>query len=425
MAPPSKRKYSETGYRGGWTLPGYPHCGPFNDVSDKPSSGLDEVCRQHDLEYGKLGSAAYFKYNDADAKFREQAAHISGPAARLTSGIWAVKQRITPHLSASTDKEMPKRAGSSGRYNKLAKEAGISDQQRHAAYARINAAKRRRLEQQQQEEQVSDDEWEDAVGPMEADGGMIVTDGPGGGAIAGSLGGNSSTTVTAPGFLMPMPLRRGFMTKRYHKRGVMIFCNGGLDVGEPPIATATGEICQLFSWLPWHSKQLDSSNWFNDIADKIELGPVLSCVQGRCFKPLSFVDEVIPNINNFELGRMFDDSSARAARKVADINRQHCHDLARLSNFVCKLWPPDSFDQVTEAAGQTQPKLELMMAWDADYFPSHTKSHWDIGQVVRGMSEMQDGDPRYMPLRWNSSVKCLRLGEDGLEIPIKWKQKLK
>ena len=85
------------------------------------------------------------------------------------------------------------------------------------------------------------------------------------------------------------------------------------------------------------------------------------------------------------------------------------------------LWPPDSFDQVTDAAGQTQPKLELMMAWDADYFPSHTKSHWDIGQVVHGMSDMQDGDPRYMPLRWNSSVKCLRLGEDGLEIPIKWR----
>ena len=90
MAPPSKRKYTETGYRGGWTLPGYPHCGPFNEVSDQPSTGLDEVCRQHDLEYGKLGSAAYFRYNKAHARFREQAADISRPATRLTSGIWAI-----------------------------------------------------------------------------------------------------------------------------------------------------------------------------------------------------------------------------------------------------------------------------------------------------------------------------------------------
>ena len=105
------------------------------------------MCRHHDLEYGKLGSAAYFKYNEADAKFRQQAADISGPAARLTSGIWAVKQRITPHLSASTNQEMPRRKDSSGQFNKLAKEAGISDQQRHAAYARINATKKRRTDQ--------------------------------------------------------------------------------------------------------------------------------------------------------------------------------------------------------------------------------------------------------------------------------------
>ena len=279
MAPPSKRKYSETGYRGGWTLPGYSHCGPFNEVSSQPSSGLDEVCRQHDIEYGKLGSAAYFKYNQADAKFRQQAADISDPAARLTSGIWAVKQRITPYLTDNTNQEMPRRAGSSGRYNKLAKEAGISDQQRHAAYARINAAKRRRLEQQQQEEQVSDDEWEDAVGPMETDGGMIVTDGPGGGAIAAGLGGNSSTSVTAPAFLMPMPLRQGYGVKTYYKRGVMIFCNGGPAGQVPPYSASDGNIDVLFNWLPWYVKNYDSHNWTNAICNKLELGPVISCVQ--------------------------------------------------------------------------------------------------------------------------------------------------
>jgi len=156
MTPPSKRKYTESGYRGGWTLPGYPHCGPFNDVSDQPSTGLDEVCRQHDLEYGKRDSAAYFRYTKADAKFREQAADISGPAARLTSGIWAIKQRLTPYLNSNNNKEMPKKPGSSGRFSRLAKEAGIRANQRHAAYNRINAAKRARLDLQAEQQQASD-----------------------------------------------------------------------------------------------------------------------------------------------------------------------------------------------------------------------------------------------------------------------------
>ena len=89
----------------------------------------------------------------------------------LNENVKLKQEQSERHLN--NNKEMSKRAGSSRRYNKLAKEAGISAQQRHAAYNRINAATRRRLDQQA--EQVSDDEFQDAIGPMETHGGMIVT----------------------------------------------------------------------------------------------------------------------------------------------------------------------------------------------------------------------------------------------------------
>ena len=68
----------------------------------------------------------------------------------------------------------------------------------------------------------------------------------------------------------------------------MIFCNGGPHGTIKPVSVTEGNIDQLFSWQPWHSKQLDSHNWVNAVCDKLELGPVMSCVQARCFKPLKF-----------------------------------------------------------------------------------------------------------------------------------------
>jgi len=124
------------------------------------------------------------------------------------------------------------------------------------------------------------------------------------------LGGNSSTNATIPGFLMPMPLRRGFGVKRYYKRGVMIFCNGGPS-GPAPVSTAQGNIDKIFSWQPWHSEQLDSHNWANAVCDKLELGPVMSCVQARCFKPLSSTDAVVTDMNNYEVGKVMDDLDSK------------------------------------------------------------------------------------------------------------------
>lgn len=53
--------------------PYHPHCGPFNDVNEyKSSNAIDEACRQHDIEYGKLGAKAYFRFSDADQQLLDR-----------------------------------------------------------------------------------------------------------------------------------------------------------------------------------------------------------------------------------------------------------------------------------------------------------------------------------------------------------------
>jgi len=90
----------------------------------------------------------------------------------------------------------------------------------------------------------------------------------------------------------------------------------------------------LFSWQPWHSKQLDSRNWANAVCDRLELGPVMSCIQARCFKPLSFTDAIVTDMNNYEVGKVMDDWKVRDCRKPVDLNYNHSHDLVRFNNFV-------------------------------------------------------------------------------------------
>jgi len=117
--------------------------------------------------------------------------------------------------------------------------------------------------------------------------------------------------------------------------------------------------------MPWHVKNYDSHNWLNDICNRLELGPVISGIQANCFKPLSFTDPVLADMKVAETGIVMDDFSTLAMTSPNHVNSEHSHDLARFRDFVCKLWPPDSFDQVTEAAGQTQPKIELAMAYQS------------------------------------------------------------
>jgi len=59
--------YKDRLYRKKQYNPLHPHCGPFNDIDDEePENKVDAACWKHDKVYSKLGSKAYFEYNDAD-----------------------------------------------------------------------------------------------------------------------------------------------------------------------------------------------------------------------------------------------------------------------------------------------------------------------------------------------------------------------
>ena len=92
---PRKQK----GATGGLTLAwfGYPHCGPFNQISINEAKGLDGVCQRHDLEYGRIGKRAYWQFNAADQRFIDEAHQISGPASTLVKNIFAIKKLLLPH----------------------------------------------------------------------------------------------------------------------------------------------------------------------------------------------------------------------------------------------------------------------------------------------------------------------------------------
>ena len=76
------------------------HCGPFNAVSKKRSRDpIDEVCRQHDIAYGKLqkvGKNPYFKYNTADEKAIEEWRNVGGPLGELYSNFFSLKKMFLP-----------------------------------------------------------------------------------------------------------------------------------------------------------------------------------------------------------------------------------------------------------------------------------------------------------------------------------------
>lgn len=75
----------------------YHHCGPFNSI--KPASGpIDNVCRDHDLEYGKLGKQAYWKYNNADEQFIKDMEKYPGWRPALYSSYFKLKKKIAPSM---------------------------------------------------------------------------------------------------------------------------------------------------------------------------------------------------------------------------------------------------------------------------------------------------------------------------------------
>lgn len=73
------------------------HCGPFNSVRNyKSSDPIDEVCRQHDIGYGKLGNKAYFLHNKYDDRFIEDMAKQKGIEPWAMASLFKLKKQLMP-----------------------------------------------------------------------------------------------------------------------------------------------------------------------------------------------------------------------------------------------------------------------------------------------------------------------------------------
>lgn len=76
------------------------HCGPFNSIRDS-TSRIDEICKQHDLAYGKIGKIKpYFYYNPADERFIRSMDKQSGFLPKFYSSFFKVKKKVAPMLQA-------------------------------------------------------------------------------------------------------------------------------------------------------------------------------------------------------------------------------------------------------------------------------------------------------------------------------------
>lgn len=95
---------------GGWTLPGYNFCGPFNDLSKKldPVNALDQCCLVHDKHYGNPAIST----KDADRIISECAINTNTVTGKLIAGVFAVKNKLDEATNYASDRlfrgNMPK-----------------------------------------------------------------------------------------------------------------------------------------------------------------------------------------------------------------------------------------------------------------------------------------------------------------------------
>jgi len=84
---------------------GHEHCGPFNAVSDKaPSNLVDRACWEHDIQYGELGTAAYFKFNQSDQQLLDTLAGQSDRGASIAKGYFGFKKAAFPVMPGYSKK---------------------------------------------------------------------------------------------------------------------------------------------------------------------------------------------------------------------------------------------------------------------------------------------------------------------------------
>lgn len=97
----------EERYRGGLTVPGYPHTGPGNTVSDKePTNPIDKASWQHDKEY--KDSSYYLAPSDADDRWIENTkdnTSVQDYAVRkIGQAVFGTKAKVSP---LEKKKDMP------------------------------------------------------------------------------------------------------------------------------------------------------------------------------------------------------------------------------------------------------------------------------------------------------------------------------
>lgn len=102
---------------GSFHAPGYNYLGPgTKNMNRPPVNELDELARQHDIDYGYIGSGAYTYYNWADRKFLEgirklKAQGFSDTYADIAYQIFDTKRRFMPHMSHKFNERMPYKRG--------------------------------------------------------------------------------------------------------------------------------------------------------------------------------------------------------------------------------------------------------------------------------------------------------------------------
>lgn len=75
---------------------GYKYLGPFNDLErGEPTNENDKAAKKHDEQYTKLGTDAYWQYNEADEEFLQQLNPNDIPT-NIAKTIFQVKRAIAP-----------------------------------------------------------------------------------------------------------------------------------------------------------------------------------------------------------------------------------------------------------------------------------------------------------------------------------------
>lgn len=136
---------------GGITLPGHPHCGPFNDEGGDTTGPLDEACKQHDKEYARLGNEAYYKYNSADSNLLRDSANIPGISSSIVRGVFKAKKYLLPHMTPGNEKS---------------RQGNNDDQERRLAAKPANLQGKRQAASKMANRQDGEQYWYDAREPV-------------------------------------------------------------------------------------------------------------------------------------------------------------------------------------------------------------------------------------------------------------------